>query len=168
MSLPDEREVWGEEIEHGPVAIAKRASFAIQDEVAGAGLADGEEQLHHVVDAEWPADLSVEVEPAELAEAEDVGDATRHTEGSDTTGSAPRPRGKGVLIDDVLVQRPHRREVRPVRAIHHSPIAEGGVPLFGVAIALGMRRRSAASMFLENGTELSDSCAIRRTSSAPR
>ena len=52
MSLPDECEVWGEEIEHGPVAIAKRASLAIQDEVAGAGLADGEEQLHHVVDAE--------------------------------------------------------------------------------------------------------------------
>ena len=94
MSLPDEREVWGEEIEHGPVAIAKRASFAIQDEVAGAGLADGEEQLHHVVDAEWPADLSVEVEPAELAEAEDVGYPTRHTEGSDTTGSALRPRRK--------------------------------------------------------------------------
>ena len=82
MSLPDEREVWSEEIEHSPVAIAKRASLAVQDEVAGAGLAGGEEQLHHVVDAEWSTDLCVEVESSEPAEAEDVGDATHHTEGS--------------------------------------------------------------------------------------
>ena len=99
MSLPDEREVWGEEVEHGPVAVAKRASLAVQDEEAGAGLADGEEQLHHVVDAEWTANLCVEVESAELAKAEDVGYPTPHPEGSDTTGSALRPRGEGVRPD---------------------------------------------------------------------
>ena len=61
MSLADECEVWREEVEHCAVAITERAALAVQDEVAGAGLADGEVQLHHVVDAEWSADLCVEV-----------------------------------------------------------------------------------------------------------
>ena len=82
MSLPNEREVRGEKVEHGAIAIAECPSLAIQHEVAGAGRPDGEEQLHHVVDPEWSADLGMEVEPAELAEAENVGEATRHAEGS--------------------------------------------------------------------------------------
>ena len=77
MSLSDKCEVWGEDIEHGPVALAERAPLAVEDKEAGSGLANSEEQLHYVVDAEWPADLCVEVESAELAEGEHVGEATR-------------------------------------------------------------------------------------------
>ena len=168
MSLPDEREVRGEDVEHGAVAIAERAPLAVEDEEAGSGLADGEEQLHHVVDAEWPADLGVEVEPAKLAQAEDVGEPTRHSEGSDTPRLALRPRGEGILIDHVVVESPHGPEVGPVRAVHHDPVAKGGIPLLGG----GDRARNQPSQRRQHvpreRDRSSDSCAIRRTSSAPR
>jgi len=131
VPLPDEREVRGEDVEHGAITIAERPPLVVQAQVAGAGLADGEEQLHHVVDAEWSADLCVEIEPVELAEAEDVGDATRHSQGSDQPRCALWPRGKGILIDHVVVHRPHMPKVRPVRAVHHAPVADVRIPLSG-------------------------------------
>jgi hypothetical protein len=140
-SLPDEREVRREKVEHSAVAIAECPPLAVQDEVTGAGFPDGEKDLHHVVDPEWSADLGMEVEPAELAEAENVREAARPADGSDTPSYPLWPRRKWILLAYVLVQRPQRTDVGPVRSVHDVPVSECGIPLVGG----GDRTRDKAS-----------------------
>jgi hypothetical protein len=71
----------------------------------------------------------VEVEPAELAKAENVGEAAGYAEGSDAPREALRSRRKRILIAHVQVARPQRTDVGSVRSVHDIPPSQCGIPL---------------------------------------
>ena len=71
--------MWEEEIEDELVPLGEVASFSIEDEGTPFPSAAGEKQLHHVVHAERPTDLRVQVETPKRTQPYEVGGNTSTT-----------------------------------------------------------------------------------------